>query len=115
MRLAIITLIALGCTHTVVGPLRFQPGYAQRRAAELVTECTGLDVDARDVDWFVLDSMRINITVLGRWSAPNAIAIDERYTANLYLSMHELVHYAIGEDDTEHRNPWWNCLPEGWR
>ncbi len=115
MRIAFVALIALACTHSVVGPRPYDPGHAQRRAAELVTECTGTGVDARDVDWFTLDSLRLDTTTLGQWHAPNVIEIDERYIANVYLSMHELVHYAIGENDTEHRNAWWMCLPEGWR
>lgn len=118
-RVVVFVLLLAACSPVVepIAPERIEPGLAQMRAVELMAECTGVELDARAIRWYAVEGFSPeNVNALAKWVYPDEIFLDRDRLSNVWLSAHEVVHYAIGEDDTEHRHRWWaECLPESWR
>lgn len=53
----------------------------------------GLKVE--DVKWEKVKPGSMGPGIIGLWTAPNRIQLDERYTDSTWLYVHELLHYAF--------------------
>lgn len=113
----LFSAILLSCTSITepINPTLIQPTYVQDRAAELVTECTGVHINPTLINWYSVEGFVSEDMVLGKWVQPNTIFLAEEWVDNLYLNMHELIHYAIRKNDSDHTNIWWSqCLSSRW-
>ena len=109
MRVALLAVMLMaGCSSTldVVDPVPMEPGAVQDAAAALISACTGRDVSAHDVQWFVVEEIADHPDALGGWEQPNSIYLLRSVVDDLKVSAHELLHHVL-QGNPGHSSPLW--------
>lgn len=101
--------VLLACGPALVEPINPQPldpGPAQVAAAAHVTTCSGIQVQAGDVRWWVAEGIRHHPDALGAWNHPRDIYLLPAAVDSELVSGHELLHHVL-RGDHRHRSPLW--------
>ncbi|GMV07378.1 MAG: hypothetical protein AMXMBFR53_36530 [Gemmatimonadota bacterium] len=113
-RLPLIAYAAIltACSPGLVDPIRpeaMAPGLAQERAAEHVSACSGANVTARAVRWWLVAGIEGDGDAWAGWNPPGDVYLLRGTEANVRISAHELLHHVLGGDPGHRDGLWLSC------